>query len=406
MTIKECVPWFRMFTDTDMKVLHIANSYGSTQVYMNLVNVIDSLGFEQTIVVPLNKKSKGQINANMPSFKNPKSKIIYLPFLKRRHKLFYREKISTVLELIKDRVSLNTIDIIHAGTSFFDGAVAYEIHKLYDIPYIAAVRSTDKMYLQVFLFYRNYFKSILQEAGRVIFINSNMKEYILSVFNFKKEQLKKFEVIPNGISNIFLENIVRRTNSIQTPIRLLYSSAFIKRKCLKETIEASAILVKKGYNIRLDAYGIGLPNKGEKEEYVNKIKFYADKYDWFNIHSYVSLEKNMELMRKADILVMPSHGETFGLVYPEALSQGIPVLYGKNEGFDGVFKDGCVGYAAKPYDLNDISNGIENIIKNYDKIISNILNIDFIKQFSWSNIAKQYIDIYIACTIDYQSKTV
>lgn len=40
---------------------------------------------------------------------------------------------------------------------------------------------------------------------------------------------------------------------------------------------------------------------------------------------------------------MPSHKETFGLVYAEAMSQGLPIIYTKNQGFDGQFPDGYVG---------------------------------------------------------------
>lgn len=377
-----------------MHILHIVNSYSTTQVYMNLVNSLDDFGVEQTVIVPLKKKAKEQINVNIPKFKNSKSKIIFLPVLKIYHKVFYKNKISTVLELIKKIVDLKSISIIHAGTSFFDGALAYEIYKLYGIPYITAVRSTDSKYLEFYSFYKNYFKSILSKSSRIIFLNSNLKKCFVAAFDLNKSDLGKCEVIPNGISNYFLGNIVKRKNGIHSPIRLLYSSAIIKRKCLKEIIEATAILVNKGYNIILDAYGLGMPNKGETESYVNMIKLYADKYDWFKIYSHVTLKENMELMRESDILVLPSQGETFGLVYPEALSQGVPVLYGCKEGFDGLFEDGYVGYSAKPYDVIDISDAIEKIIKDYDNIVSNILSIDIENKFSWSNIAKQYIYIY------------
>ena len=37
---------------------------------------------------------------------------------------------------------------------------------------------------------------------------------------------------------------------------------------------------------------------------------------------------------------MPSKYETFGLVYPEAMSRGIPIVYTKNQGFDKYFEDG------------------------------------------------------------------
>ena len=38
---------------------------------------------------------------------------------------------------------------------------------------------------------------------------------------------------------------------------------------------------------------------------------------------------------RSDFFTMPSKAETFGLVYIEALLQGLPVMYTQNEGIDG-----------------------------------------------------------------------
>ena len=377
-----------------MHILHIANSYCGTQVYMNLVNAIDNLNVRQTVIVPLKECAKLQCNTNLPTFNVSQSRIIFLPYLKKKHKFLYDDKINTILKLINENVDFSTVDIIQAGTCFFDGAVAYEINKLYKIPYVTAVRSTDKLYRETFFWKKKYFKNVLLHAGNIVFINSNLKKYIVKSFCLHGTDLLKCTVIENGISNYFLDNIATRSNGLHTPIRLIYTSAFLKRKCLKEVIKASAILVNKGYKLTLDAYGMGLPNKGEEIDYIDIIKKYTKKYNWFFVHNYVTLEKNLELMRESDILVLPSKGETFGLVYPEALSQGIPVLYGSNEGFDGLFDDGYVGFAARPYDILDISQKIEAIILNYKSITSNIANLDIKNRFSWSRIAECYIELY------------
>ena len=51
---------------------------------------------------------------------------------------------------------------------------------------------------------------------------------------------------------------------------------------------------------------------------------------------------------------MPSFPETFGLVYVEAMSQGLPIIYTKGQGIDGYFEDGKVGYPVNTKDSNDI----------------------------------------------------
>lgn len=86
---------------------------------------------------------------------------------------------------------------------------------------------------------------------------------------------------------------------------------------------------------------------------------------------------------------MISHTETFGLVYMEALSQGLPVLYTKGQGIDKAFTF-QIGESVDSKDLRNIVQGIKKIISNQ---YNSINSIDF-ENFRWSNIALKYIKIY------------
>ena len=72
---------------------------------------------------------------------------------------------------------------------------------------------------------------------------------------------------------------------------------------------------------------------------------------------------------------MPSKTETFGLVYAEAMSQGLPVIYTRGQGFDGQFEEGEVGYSVDCKDKKEISMKIIDIINNYDVISRNAINL-------------------------------
>jgi glycosyltransferase involved in cell wall biosynthesis len=85
---------------------------------------------------------------------------------------------------------------------------------------------------------------------------------------------------------------------------------------------------------------------------------------------------------------MPSYRETFGLVYIEALSQGIPVIVGKNEGIDGIFADNCT--TVNPYSQLSIEDGILKVLRDYESL--DFSTIDFSK-FDWIEIAKAYYRI-------------
>ena len=97
-------------------------------------------------------------------------------------------------------------------------------------------------------------------------------------------------------------------------------------------------------------------------------------------------------MRQSDIFIMPSHTETFGLVYAEAMSQGLPVLYTKGQGFDGHFPDGTVGYAVNDHDPTDVAEKIKEAVAHYDVLARNAYESSI--RFSWDTIADRYKGLY------------
>ena len=89
---------------------------------------------------------------------------------------------------------------------------------------------------------------------------------------------------------------------------------------------------------------------------------------------------------------MTSLFETFGLVYAEAISQGLPVIYSEGQGFDRQFKEGVVGYHVPPGDVKKIKSAIMEVIKNYNCLHSNCLKRA--EKFSWERICGVYYKIY------------
>ena len=90
---------------------------------------------------------------------------------------------------------------------------------------------------------------------------------------------------------------------------------------------------------------------------------------------------------------MPSTRETFGIVYIEAISQGVPIIYKKNDGVFGFFEEGKVGYGVNPDDEKSILNAIELIRNNYFEIHKNC--ITYSKYFSWEKQCNMLLKEYL-----------
>ncbi len=62
--------------------------------------------------------------------------------------------------------------------------------------------------------------------------------------------------------------------------------------------------------------------------------------------------------RLADVFVMPSTGEGFGIVFLEAAASGVPVIGGRTGGSWDALREGVLGDAVDPEDLDELAHAI------------------------------------------------
>lgn len=99
-------------------------------------------------------------------------------------------------------------------------------------------------------------------------------------------------------------------------------------------------------------------------------------------------------MDEADVFIMISKDETFGLVYLEAMARGCITIASKEEGMDGVIIDGENGFLCKAGDNDELAEIISKI-KNmsYDELkVMSMKAIETTKHMTDSQMAKEYID--------------
>ncbi|WP_343557299.1 glycosyltransferase family 4 protein [Sphingobacterium sp.] len=389
-----------------MHILHISNSYGGTEVYTQLIRSLDKLGVRQTVFVPLNPNNRNRNGNYLIDFAVSDSKIIYSTKLKQYHRYLYGLKIDAIKSEIEKEVDMSKVDLIHAGLFCTDGAVAFELSKIYDIPYIVAVRNTDvNFYYKKMWWKRSYFHAILASSKKIVFISHQYRQAFLKLlYNSKIENLtEKSAVLPNGVNSFYLENRVKYLQNIHSPIRVIYAGAFNKGKNILETLYALESLIKKGYNVEFKAIGKGLKFRREDKDYQEKIENFALGKDWIHLLDSMPKESLRNAFEESDIFIMPSVPETFGIVYLEALSQGLPIIYAKGQGFDGYYEDKDVGFAVNPENTSEFADKIEKIIKDYDRISLNVRELDLYNDFSWEKISEKYFKLYNKIKLDENS---
>ena len=372
-----------------IKILHLCADYPYTNLYRELVQSLDRINIEQLIYVPLRKDKEYSESIN-DELRN--ADFIYSTVFNNVDRLFYTQKINKIFCDIKNKVDFKNIDLVHAHFLFSMGGIALKLKKEKNIDYIVTVRNTDVNLFFKYMFHiRKIGINIMKEAKKIIFISPAYKEFVINwyvPYELRDYINQKSVIVPNGVNPFWLQNKKVKSKFVDVKkSNLIYVGEFIKRKNINVSMKVARKLEELGYNIKFIIIG-------GKGRYENKVKKVAKmNTDIIEIYGRIEeREKLLNMYQKSDIFLMPSRHETFGLVYIEAMSQGLPIIYTKGEGIDGYFKEGTIGYSVNPNDVNDIVKKIKMIIYNYNNISKNCYNL--VEKFSWDKIAKIYYNIY------------
>ncbi|RJE83620.1 glycosyltransferase family 4 protein [Paenibacillus sp. 1011MAR3C5] len=373
-----------------MSILHICSYYISSKLYKNLVNELSSQRITtQHIFVPV--KDEKQLGLHQIS--NHNVHFYYRHMLRKWDRFLYFHKIKKQMKEVERSILLNQkIDFIHAHTVFSDGGTAYKLHQKYGVKYIVTIRNTDiNKFYKYGYHLRPFMHKILLNSSAIIFISHAYKKQMLRLIPEKiaNQIAEKIQVVPNGIDQYWIENVVKQPRQLSNDqLKLIFIGNIDKNKNVHNIIYAMSKYKQHGGQITLDIVGTG-PCLIEVMEIVTKLGLTEE----VKHHGYIS-DKNavLEILTSCDIFIMPSYNETFGLVYIEALSQGLPIIYSKDQGVDGFFDRDPVGVAVDPSKVQDIVGAFSTIKSQYYEMSNNA--IEQSRKFNWPSLAKEFIEIY------------
>lgn len=375
-----------------MNILHVNCNYLGSNLHQLMVEKLGDAGVHNTIFVPVYSQFTSSIQ--------PIEDVVVSECFEKRDRFFFKKKQNKIFRALEDSCNLSDVNLVHAYTLFTDGNVALNLKKKYNVPYVVAIRNTDVNY---FFKYRINLRKrgveILQHASAVFFLSPVYREKVYSAYipaSLREEFEAKTFIIPNGIDDFWLKNISsqKRCCNSEKDIKLVYAGRIDQNKNIPAIQKAMDRLEAKGYDVSLTVVG----QVDDSRVYNEIIKHSKTQYIGKQ-----AKEKLLDIYRSGDIFVMPSHKETFGLVYAEAMSQGLPVIYTRGQGFDGQFADGAVGYAVDSKTVQSVADGIIKVVDNYDEITGRCA--ESAKKFSWDSICRQYLEIYKQIVCMQESET-
>jgi glycosyltransferase involved in cell wall biosynthesis len=97
--------------------------------------------------------------------------------------------------------------------------------------------------------------------------------------------------------------------------------------------------------------------------------------------------------RSCDAFILPSRGETFGVVYVEALACGKPVIATRCGGPEAIVHEGN-GLLVPIGDVRAIASAMVNMARSRDRYNADDIRNDFMKRFSRPAVVGQLLTLY------------
>lgn len=368
-----------------MNIVHINSYFISNTLHYELVKELanHNQSFNQWIYVALNKNEK--VKKGYPVIKNVE--FLISPIFSTFQRYVWPLKIITTYKDFLKKTNALNFDVTHSHSLISNGILSFMYFKKTGIPYIITVRNTDiNIFMKKSVIFRWLGFKILKSASAIIVLSPAYKELQLkNVLSSKKYSNieHKIKIIPNGVDNFWIENKYLKSNN-NDELQILFVGKLRENKNILGLIEACKILKSKEIKFTLHIVGDGY--------LMNKVLDATASFSC-SIHGFVSDKKELlEIYRMSDVLVVPSYKESFGLIYVEAMTQSLPVIYTKGQGFDGNFPDGQVGYAIEPKSPQNISEAILKTKTNLKKMSKNAY--EEADRFSWQNNATLLDQLY------------
>lgn len=298
---------------------------------------------------------------------------------------------SALASKMVDVVKHNNLDILHVHYAIPHASAAYmakQILKTYGIyiPVITTLHGTDITLVGRDPSYEPVVTFSINESDGVTAVSESLREDTLSHFNIKNE----IKVIPNFVDlNRFKRQKKEHFKQAICPLGeklIVHTSNFRPVKRVEDVVKVFHELRKT------------VPSKlllvGDGPERVNIEKLCRDLGDCDDIRFLGKLDQVEEVLSVADLFMMPSEKESFGLAALEAMACEVPVISSNTGGIPELNINGVTGFNSNVGDIDDMVKNAIHILKdeNLETFKKNALTRA--KEFQLSNILPHYENYY------------
>jgi glycosyltransferase involved in cell wall biosynthesis len=266
------------------------------------------------------------------------------------------------------RKNIKNYDVVHIHSLFsFTSVVAALISRFYKIPYIIRPLGVLNEYgmngrrpILKKISFSLIEKNILENASMIHFTSIAEKKEAK-----KLKTVFKSTIIPLAIDTFNEFYTINETQYTQNKtLNVLFLSRLDEKKNIESLFYGLNTLKSRGVKVFLTIAGSGSTKYLSALKSLEKQLGISDLIEWIG---FVEGDAKIKAFKKADVFILPSFSENFGIAVLESLAFGLPCIVGEGVAISSEIQKYNAGIVIKP-DEQSIVDAITYFILNEDSI--------------------------------------
>lgn len=291
-----------------------------------------------------------------------------------------------------DVVRFEKLDLLHVHYAIPHASVAFLAKQILltygiDIPVVTTLHGTDITLVGKDKSFSPVVTFSINKSDGVTTVSDNLKEQTLSYFDITTD----IQVIPNFIDLQRFHNKnhehFKKAIAPNNERIIVHTSNFRKVKRVEDVVQIFYKIIQEVPS-KLLMVGDG-PERRKAEELARELDI-TDCIRFLGKQDAIE-----EILSIADLFIMPSGSESFGLAALEAMACKVPVISSNTGGLPELNKEGFSGFLSDVGDIDDMAKNAIYILKD-DQILNEFKENALMraKDFELSKIVPIYEDFY------------
>ncbi len=292
-----------------------------------------------------------------------------------------------------DVVKHEKLDLLHVHYAIPHASAAYMAQQILktegiNIPFITTLHGTDITLVGKDTSFEPVITFAINQSNGVTAVSESLKKDTYDHFAIKNG----IEVIPNFVcikqyEETKIDERLKKSIAPNGERLVIHISNFREVKRVPDVVEVFA-RIRKEMPAKLILVGDG-PERAKVEQKCRTLGICGD------MHSMGKVNDTIRVLKIADLFILPSQSESFGLAALEAMAASTPVISTNTGGIPEVNINGVTGFMSDIGDVDDMAKNAISILKD-DATLNKFKAAAFeqAKQFDLSKILPLYESYY------------